>query len=85
MNGPWESNMHDLSVVDDGMRLLQMKSRVVGTTNEKSTKIGYDSYCEVNFYGFEERDADDLDATSAFNFMQALHHRNEKQPDCLSP
>ena len=59
----WEPNMHELHAVDNGTRLLQMKSWAKDTTREISAEIGYDGNCNVKFYGFEERDAETLETT----------------------
>lgn len=60
---PWVLNMHEFAIVDNGSKLLQMRSKELSTSREISAQIGYDGRCYVHFQGFEEKDVNTLETT----------------------
>ena len=57
----FDLNMHEFNIVDNGTRLLLMRTVGKKTTRENSASIDFDGKCNVRFYGFEERDGTTLE------------------------
>ena len=66
----FDLNMHEFNVVDNGTRILTMRTAVKDqdiSIPATDTKKGYDGPCKIRYVGFEERDADTLEVT--FSWM----------------
>lgn len=67
----FDYNMHEFNIVENGTRLLMMRTKTKQTSTEISSQVGYDGNCNVRFYGFEERDAQTMEPT--FTWLSEGH------------